>query len=160
MRADDFRQYLANSCCSCVEAIPSFALVILALLLIMLLIAVVPLAFALTYSSPAAQTMKTTTMKPSLPSDLEPLDNATLAMNSTGADGERDDAEEHLLMSTALIPKNISACHGFGFACASNPVGTAKHIWLIEILCSNSSNDNQLSKRSALAHLTHRFRIK
>lgn len=114
MYADDFRGFVANTCCSCVEAVPSFALVILAVLIIMLLIAVVPLAFALTYSN-AAQKMDVTTLLPPLSDEL---DNITMAANST----EEEEADGRLLMSTALIPKNISACHGFGFACASNPV--------------------------------------
>ncbi|KAH7728914.1 low-density lipoprotein receptor domain class A containing protein [Aphelenchoides avenae] len=113
MYADDFRGFVANTCCSCVEAVPSFALVILAVLIIMLLIAVVPLAFALTYSN-AAQKMDVTTLLPPLSDEL---DNITMAANST----EEEEAHGRLLMSTALIPKNISACHGFGFACASNP---------------------------------------
>ena len=50
-RADEFRLWLVTSCCSCLASVPSFALVIAAMVLIMLLLATIPLAFALAYSS-------------------------------------------------------------------------------------------------------------
>ena len=53
-RADDFRLWLSTRCCTCLSFVPSLALVLIAAVLIMLLIATIPLAFALTYSSPQA----------------------------------------------------------------------------------------------------------
>uniref|UniRef100_A0A915DZ04 Uncharacterized protein n=1 Tax=Ditylenchus dipsaci TaxID=166011 RepID=A0A915DZ04_9BILA len=55
-KADDFREYVSTTCCACLASIPSFALVILGVVLVMLLVASIPLAFALTYmkGDPAA----------------------------------------------------------------------------------------------------------
>lgn len=47
-RADEFRLWLATSCCACLSSVPSFALVIIAAVLIMLLVSAIPLAFVLT----------------------------------------------------------------------------------------------------------------
>lgn len=59
-KADEFRLWLATRCCTCLSSVPSFALVIIAAVLIMLLIATIPLAFAMTYSRSQAITAEET----------------------------------------------------------------------------------------------------
>uniref|UniRef100_A0A915M385 Uncharacterized protein n=1 Tax=Meloidogyne javanica TaxID=6303 RepID=A0A915M385_MELJA len=85
-RADDFRLWLSTRCCTCLSFVPSLALVLIAAVLIMLLIATIPLAFALTYSSPQANW------------------------------------EDHTpLRTTEFLPKNITSCTVYGFACTAQP---------------------------------------
>lgn len=108
-RADDFRSYLAKTFCSCVEAVPSVALVLITVVLVMLLVAIIPLAFALTYVPPEQQ---------QAPADFRSVDQLR-SFNATWP----FDASENIFHSSSLVSSNISSCRGFGFACTSQPVG-------------------------------------
>ena len=86
----------------------------MAVVLIMLLIAAIPLAFALTYMHP--ETRVTGTLK----------DSITPIRSDSHGLWPQDDVlikdPNALYPSDSILPPNVSGCKGFGFACTSNPV--------------------------------------
>uniref|UniRef100_A0A915ES29 Neurotransmitter-gated ion-channel transmembrane domain-containing protein n=1 Tax=Ditylenchus dipsaci TaxID=166011 RepID=A0A915ES29_9BILA len=109
-KADDFREYVSTTCCACLASVPSFALVILGVVLVMLLVASIPLAFALTYmkGDPAAAEVP-----------ISPIrlfrDHMEWVNDSYSA------PEPMIFQSSSVLPPNITACKGFGFACTNEP---------------------------------------
>lgn len=110
-KADNFRELMASTFCACFEAIPSIGLMVLAILLLLLLLGFVPLAVMLTYMAPEAQ-------KAPEP-DTQFVNMIRPVQGAWPLDDLMDDTI--LTKSISLVPKNISGCSGFGFACTSHP---------------------------------------
>jgi ABC-type bacteriocin/lantibiotic exporter with double-glycine peptidase domain len=112
-RADRFREFLSGTICGCLSSIPSFALIIIAMVLILMLIASIPLAFILTYHPSALSTDKANREKvPELVHRYHSAwPNATVNMTDPSS-----------IKMSALIPPNVTTCHGYGFSCTSTPV--------------------------------------
>lgn len=121
-KADEFRLWLATRCCTCLSSVPSFALVIIAAVLIMLLIATIPLAFAMTYSRSQAITAEETLEESeniNVPSSVYRKHSAW--PNESELIQYRDWDEFAIVKTTSLLPKNITACYVYGFACTGKP---------------------------------------
>lgn len=111
--ADRFKNYMAKTFCSCLSSVPSFALVILAAILLMLLVATIPLAFAFTYMKPepsVSEPPKTTQVVERENSLLFPSKNILF----------RDTLS--IFNSKSILPPQIDTCKGFGFSCTNEPV--------------------------------------
>lgn len=108
-KADKFREILANQCCACLSSVPSFALVVLAVVLVMLLIATIPLAFAFTYMTPQAKNAN------------EPKLNVDTLRTHFEFPKSDEMSIEPVFMPISFLPANVSSCRGFGFACTDDP---------------------------------------
>nr|CAD2136446.1 unnamed protein product [Meloidogyne enterolobii] len=129
-RADDFRLWLSTRCCTCLSFVPSLALVLIAAVLIMLLIATIPLAFALTYSSPQASNIdKKATENGGSASNIGKGDKFNFFVDREHSSWPEltevfkyQDWEDHTpLRTTEFLPKNITSCTVYGFACTAQP---------------------------------------
>lgn len=111
--ADRFKNYMAMTFCSCLSNVPSFVLVILAAILLMLLVATIPLAFAFTYMSSESSISvlsKTNGVLYRQDSSLFPSENTTF----------RD--THSIFNAKSVLPPEIDTCKGFGFSCTNEPV--------------------------------------
>uniref|UniRef100_A0A1I8B1D7 Atrial natriuretic peptide-converting enzyme n=1 Tax=Meloidogyne hapla TaxID=6305 RepID=A0A1I8B1D7_MELHA len=122
-KVDDFRLWLSTRCCTCLSFVPSLALVLIAAVLITLLVATIPLAFALIYSSPQATESAVQT------SSIGNGDKFNFFVDRDHSSWPEltevlkyQDWEDHTsLRTTELLPKNISSCTIYGFACTAQP---------------------------------------
>ncbi|KAE9551563.1 hypothetical protein FO519_005207 [Halicephalobus sp. NKZ332] len=116
--AEDFKEFVATTCCTCLTNVPSLALIICALILIALLLATIPLVFALTYQKPEAQLSED-------PTDIFGLGDSE--MGNIWPEDRYGDLTDEVMHANSLIPENVTNCPGFGFVCTNYPgitVGT------------------------------------
>lgn len=111
--AEDFKEFVASTCCTCLTNVPSLALIICALVLIALLLATIPLVFAMTYQRPQSQMSEEA-------GDIFGLGETE--MGTISLDDRHGDLTEEVMHSNSLIPENVTSCPGFGFACTNYPV--------------------------------------
>lgn len=131
MKADKFREFLAATCCACLSSVPSFLLVVLAVVLLMLLIATIPLAFAFTYMSPLASSKqpRTTVNVIRLFTFSNFLIILAISRQYTDTLGSEGAVKPRFAFKAAdLLPPNITSCKGFGFACTYDPVCSKWHL--------------------------------
>lgn len=103
---------MANSCCACLTNVPSLALIICAIILLVLLLATVPIVFALTYQKPAAQVSEETA-------------NVIVSgrqLSDIWLEERIDDLKNEVPHASNMLPKNVETCPGFGFVCTNYPV--------------------------------------
>lgn len=120
-KADEFRLWLATRCCACLSSVPSLALVIIAAVLIMLLIATIPLAFTMTYSTSQAITAKESSKSANINVPASVYRTHSAWPNGSDLIQYRDWDDLVIMKTTSLLPTNISACDIYGFACTGQP---------------------------------------
>ncbi|GMT31153.1 hypothetical protein PFISCL1PPCAC_22450 [Pristionchus fissidentatus] len=122
MRADAVRDAMGDKCCRCLHHMPSLVLIIGILLIIGLAIAAVPVAFVLISNAGQTAELKGDQL-PEGGTVFHPIRHGLSAW--PGYNEEMDSLEEQselrAISADALFPPNVSLCHGFGFACTSQP---------------------------------------
>jgi len=115
-QADGYRQFLAQKCCGWVASVPSLALLLITMFLIMILIASVPLAFFMLHHNSAALTSDDGT-NVNVPETVHRFNmvwqNDTKKTNKGG--------HSSLIKASFIIPRDVDTCRGFGFSCTSTP---------------------------------------
>lgn len=110
---DRFKAYMAKTFCTCISTVPSFALMILAAVLLMLLVATIPLAFAFTYMNPEPRISE-------LPKATENVIRYQSVLFPNGNNVVRDTLS--IFKAKSVLPPQIDTCKGFGFSCTNEPV--------------------------------------
>ncbi|KAF8363391.1 egg-1 [Pristionchus pacificus] len=141
MRADSIRDALGDKCCRCLHhvsrglargaprtSMPSLVLIIGILLLIGLAIAAVPVAFILISNAGQTAELKGAggeAIPEGTGAFFHPIRDGLSHWPGYEEDAEdgssKKDGKARPIPSTALFPPNVSLCHGFGFACTSQP---------------------------------------
>uniref|UniRef100_A0A914HGL0 Uncharacterized protein n=1 Tax=Globodera rostochiensis TaxID=31243 RepID=A0A914HGL0_GLORO len=122
-RADEFRLWLSTTCCACLSSVPSYALVFIAALLVMMIVSAIPLTLILTRmrSQPSMADSSQQDSKNILSTQRIHHAWPDASVVPIHKYSDWDDAEELIVQAKLFVPPNISLCSEFGFACLKQP---------------------------------------
>ncbi|KAL3090215.1 hypothetical protein niasHS_006667 [Heterodera schachtii] len=122
-RADEFRLWLSTTCCASLSSVPSFALVFVAALLVMLIISAIPATLVYTRIRAQPSTADSSLQEGKNILSVHRTHHAWPDASKVPIHKFTDweDAEDLIVQAELFVPPNVSICSEFGFACLDQP---------------------------------------